>query len=93
MILIYYYLFINLLSFTIFGVDKYLAIKHKWRISEKTLLFSFILGGFIGGGLGMIIWHHKTKKWYFKLWLVVAIIIHFTFLYNFNSLKIKAFNF
>ena len=85
--LLYYYLFINILSFIILGVDKYLAIKHKWRISEKTLLFSFILGGLIGGGLGMVIWHHKTKKWYFKLWLVIAIIIHFTFLYNFNSLK------
>lgn len=83
MILIYYYLFINLLSFIIFGVDKYLAIKHKWRISEKTLLVSFILGGFLGGSLGMIIWHHKTKKWYFKLWLVVAFIIHFMLLYNF----------
>ena len=87
MYLLYYYLFINILSFIILGIDKYLAIKHKWRISEKTLLFSFILGGLIGGGLGMVIWHHKTKKWYFKLWLVVAIIIHFTFLYNFNSLK------
>ncbi len=87
MYLLCYYLFINILSFIILGIDKWLAIKHKWRISEKTLLFSFILGGFIGGGLGMVIWHHKTKKWYFKLWLVVAIIIHFTFLYNFNSLK------
>ena len=67
MILIYYYLFINLLSFIILGVDKYLAIKHKWRSSEKTLLVSFILGGYLGGGLGMVIWHHKTKKWYFKL--------------------------
>ena len=76
MILIYYYLFINLLSFIILGIDKYLAIKHKWRISEKTLLISFILGGGFGGGLGMVIWHHKTKKWYFKLWLVVAFIIH-----------------
>ena len=65
MILIYYYLFINLLSFIILGVDKYLAIKHKWRISEKTLLVSFILGGYLGGGHGMVIWHHKTKKWYF----------------------------
>ena len=83
MILIYYYLFINLLSFIILGVDKYLAIKHKWRISEKALLVSFILGGYLGGGLGMVIWHHKTKKWYFKLWLVVAFIIHFTLLYNF----------
>ena len=83
MILIYYYLFINLLSFIILGVDKYLAIKHKWRISEKTLLVSFILGGFWGGGLGMVIWHHKTKKLYFKLLLVVAFIIHFTLLYNF----------
>lgn len=83
MIQIYYYLFINLLSFIILGVDKYLAIKHKWRISEKTLLVSFILGGFWGGGLGMVIWHHKTKKWYFKLLLVVAFIIHFALLYNF----------
>ena len=83
MILIYYYLFINLLSFIILGIDKYLAIKHKWRISEKTLLISFVLGGVFGGGLSMVIWHHKTKKWYFKLWLVVTFIIHFTLLYNF----------
>lgn len=48
---LYYYLFINILSFILFGIDKRLAVKHKWRISEKTLLFSFILGGFIGGGI------------------------------------------
>ena len=55
MYLLYYYLFINILSFIILGVDKYLAIKHKWRISEKTLLFSFILGGFIGGVIAMLV--------------------------------------
>lgn len=81
--IVYYYLFINLLSFIIFGIDKYLAIKHKWRISEKTLLISLVLGGTFGGGLGMILWHHKTKKWYFKLWLTAAVIIHCTILYNF----------
>lgn len=87
MYLLYYYLFINILSFILFGIDKRLAVKHKWRISEKTLLFSFILGGFIGGGIGMSIWHHKTKKGYFKLWLVVSIILHLTLLYNFYFSK------
>lgn len=82
MYLLYYYLFINVLSFILFGIDKRLAVKHKWRISEKTLLISFILGGFIGGGLGMSTWHHKTKKWYFKLWLFVSIVIHLILLYN-----------
>ena len=82
MYLICYYIFINLLSFFLFGIDKYLAIKHKWRLSEKSLLFSLVLGGIIGGAMGMFIWHHKTKKWYFKLWLIISIVLHSIILYN-----------
>ena len=96
--LIIYYFFINILSFILFGFDKLLAIKHKWRLSEKSLLFSLMLGGFIGGAIGMILWHHKTKKWYFKLWLIISIFTHLILLYNFYfsnffNFQIKIFSF
>lgn len=55
----------NLFAFTLMGIDKQKAIHHKWRISEKTLFLSALLGGSIGAILGMQIFRHKTKHWYF----------------------------
>lgn len=81
MYLVYYYLFINIISLFLYSLDKYLAIKRKRRISEKTLLISTILGGFIGTTIGMYVFHHKTKKWYFKLNIVLSIIIHLLLFY------------
>ena len=40
----------------------------KWRIPEKALLLLSFLGGAIGGILGMLLFRHKTKHWYF--WFV-----------------------
>ena len=55
------------LTFILFGLDKQKAIHHKWRIPEATLLiFSFLLGG-IGGLTGILFFHHKTRKWKFKI--------------------------
>jgi uncharacterized membrane protein YsdA (DUF1294 family) len=48
------------------GIDKRRAIRHAWRIPEKTLFASAILGGSIGAILGMQLFRHKTKHWYFK---------------------------
>jgi uncharacterized membrane protein YsdA (DUF1294 family) len=45
-----------------FGLDKYFAIKHKYRISEKKLLLLSLIGGSLGAILGMNIFRHKTKK-------------------------------
>ena len=54
-------------TFILFGVDKAKAKYHGWRIPEKTLfLCSFLLGG-IGGLLGMLFFHHKTRKWKFRI--------------------------
>jgi hypothetical protein len=39
---------------------------HKWRISERMLLCFSFFGG-IGGLLGMLFFHHKTRKWRFKI--------------------------
>ena len=60
-VLIYYLLGINLLTFFIFGIDKWKARRNKWRVPEATLLMLAALGGSVGALLGMSVFHHKTK--------------------------------
>lgn len=57
---LYYLLAINVVAFTLYGIDKYKAKKSKWRISEATLVLIALLGGSIGAWAGMKVWHHKT---------------------------------
>ena len=65
---------INLLTFIIYGADKRRARKGKWRVPEKTLFLLPLLGGSIGALLGMRVFHHKTKHWYF-VWGIPAILL------------------
>jgi len=61
---LYFYL-INFFSFLIFGYDKALSLKQnksKYRISEKSLLFSVFLGGSVGALFAMFLFRHKIKK-------------------------------
>jgi uncharacterized membrane protein YsdA (DUF1294 family) len=58
------------------GIDKYKAIKNNYRISENTLLLISILGGGIGSLLGMILFHHKTKKLKFQILVPISILIN-----------------
>lgn len=69
-----YFIGINILSFILAGWDKYSAIKKNWRISEKNLFGISILGGAIGLYLGMILFHHKTKKKSFQIGIPLCII-------------------
>ena len=64
---------INLLTFIVYGADKRRARKGKWRVPEKTLFLLPLLGGSIGALLGMRVFHHKTKHWYF-VWGIPAIL-------------------
>ena len=58
---IYYYLLaVNILAFVLFGIDKQKARRNLWRIPEKTLLLSALIGGSAGAILGMQFFHHKT---------------------------------
>lgn len=61
-----YLLAVNLAAFAIMGVDKGRARRGEWRISERALFFPALLGGALGGTLGMRVFHHKTKHWYFR---------------------------
>lgn len=69
----------NIITFFVYGYDKYCAKRKKWRVPEKLLiLIAFWFGG-IGAFLGMQLFRHKTKHIKFKLlipvFLVVQIII------------------
>ena len=65
---------INRLTFIVDGADKRRARKGKWRVPEKTLFLLPLLGGSIGALLGMRVFHHKTKHWYF-VWGIPAILL------------------
>ena len=51
----------NLISFALFGWDKHLAKREKWRVPERTLFLWALLGGAPGAIFGMRLFRHKTK--------------------------------
>jgi len=60
------YIILNLISLTVFALDKKKAAKGKWRTPEKTLLLFSLIGPF-GALFGMKTFRHKTMKLKFKL--------------------------
>ena len=66
---------INVVTFFVYGIDKWKAKKSKWRIPEATLLGLAIIGGSIGAWLGMKTWHHKTLHKKFKYGIPAIIIV------------------
>ena len=67
-------LVMNLLAFALMGIDKMKAKRGSWRIPEKTLFLVTALFGGLGGTLGMKVFRHKTKHWYFK-WGFPALLV------------------
>ena len=65
---------INLITFCVYGADKRRARKGKWRVPEKTLFLLPLLGGSVGALLGMRVFHHKKRHWYF-VWGIPAILL------------------
>jgi uncharacterized membrane protein YsdA (DUF1294 family) len=53
---------INLMGFFLVWFDKKRAIANLYRIPEKTLLVIVAFGGFLGSGLAMLLFRHKTSK-------------------------------
>lgn len=59
--IIIYFAAVNVIAFAMMGADKHRAVKGRWRISEKALFISALIGGCAGANLGMHIFRHKTK--------------------------------
>ena len=57
------------------GLDKLYAGRGERRIPEKRLVLFAALGGAVGGLLGMYLFRHKTRHWYFVVgfWALFAL--------------------
>lgn len=71
-----YVIIMNLIGFFMMGIDKRKAIKHAFRIPESTLFIVALIGGSLGSLLGMYVFHHKTRHWYFVYGMPAILILH-----------------
>ncbi len=74
-IVLIYLVTINVVTFFMYGIDKWKAKKSKMRIRETALLGLAVLGGSIGAWLGMKVWHHKTLHKKFRFGIPAIIIV------------------
>ena len=66
---------LSIFTFLLYGIDKLKAKLGAWRITEKVLLGFAVLGGGLGAILGMNLFRHKTKHWYFWVVGIFGIIV------------------
>ena len=79
--LFYYLMVINIVTFFIFGIDKYLAVIKWRRIAEKVLWILSVIGGSLGGFIGMEIFRHKRRKMNFYLVMLLILLAHIACIY------------
>lgn len=70
-----YLVCINLAAFALMGVDKRRARRRQWRVPEKLLFLTALLGGSAGAWAGMYTFHHKTRHWYFVVGMPVILLV------------------
>ena len=73
-IVLIYFVVINVVTFVVYGIDKYKAVRSKWRIPESTLIGLAVIGGSVGAWLGMKFWHHKTLHAKFRFGIPIILI-------------------
>ncbi|MFY8097706.1 MAG: DUF1294 domain-containing protein [Flavobacterium sp.] len=73
-IILYLIIVLNFITTLVFGIDKWLALNNKQRISEKYLLLLTFIGGSLGAILAMFLFRHKTAKPSF-IWKFMTIIM------------------
>jgi uncharacterized membrane protein YsdA (DUF1294 family) len=74
--ILFYLLAINAASWAAFGIDKYKAKHHRWRVPEATLWLLALLGGAGGAWLGMLLFRHKTKHLQFVIGMPLMIAVN-----------------
>ena len=67
---------VGVLSFILYGVDKYRAKTAMTRISERTLHQVDLMGGWVGGWVGRRFFRHKTQKGAFRRIAVLICAVH-----------------
>ena len=80
-ILAIYLIAINLVTFVVYGMDKWKAKTDRWRISERTLLTLAVAGGSIGAFAAMQSFRHKTRNKVFMTGIPVLMIVQLVLIY------------
>ena len=62
------------------GIDKRKAIKRTFRIPEATLFIVALIGGSVGSIIGMQVFRHKTRHWYFVFGMPAILIVQIALL-------------
>ena len=73
--LIIYFIIMNIVGFALMGIDKRKAIKRNFRIPEASLFIGALIGGSIGSILGMQVFRHKTRHWYFVFGMPAILVV------------------
>ena len=77
--LMYYLIVVNLLTWIIYGIDKWKAKRRAWRIPERTLLLLAAACGCTGALAGMLMFRHKTRKLKFMIGVPVIFVVESIF--------------
>ena len=88
--IVYYLIVLNIVTFFVYGIDKWKAKQGSWRISEATLLILAVIGGSIGALLGMKIWHHKTMHKKFKYGLPLILLVQIALIYFICNFSLRS---
>jgi uncharacterized membrane protein YsdA (DUF1294 family) len=70
---VFLFILLNLVTFAIFGYDKFLARTNRSRISEKTLLSLAVIGGSAGAVFAQKIFRHKSRKYRNLFWIILVV--------------------
>lgn len=74
-IILLYLIVINFSGFLAMYIDKQKARKRAFRIPESTLFTLAIIGGSVGCIIGMHLFRHKTRHWYFVLGMPMILLL------------------
>ena len=73
--LLYYIIGVNVLTFLVYGIDKWKAKNDMWRIPESTLLGMAAIGGSIGAWMAIQTFRHETQHWKFNIGVPVILLL------------------
>lgn len=70
-----YAILVNIITFILYGADKYKAVHRKWRIPESVLMWAAVLGGSIGALSAIYAFRHKTRHKKFTIGVPLILIL------------------